>query len=395
MSEPYPPIKATGGSRWMYLIGFVFLAIGIGAGGLAGSMWWNWWKAQSWVESPAWVIMADLEQHRGSKGSATFKVVARYMYNYGGQTRENNRVGLVNMTDNFGSWHQDTYERLIRHFQQGQPVVCYVNPENPEEALLDRQLRMGIYSFCLVFALLFGSFGIGALLGGGDDRQAAARTHELRARFPQEPWRWDPRWGDGKIPAGTAGSRRALWAVVVYWNAIAFSVVYVAIRDFLPRGDWWAALSLVIPLAGVALLVAAVRGSIRQRKFGGTYLQLDTLPAVPGARLKATLVVVGEFQAVGGIKAVLECDNTLTTREHGKNRTSTKTVWSKEAELEPTGAAFGQMETRVPIEFEIPADARPTNERALNDKIEWKLRVHASVPGVDLKYEFPVPVGRP
>jgi hypothetical protein len=48
----------------------------------------------------------------------------------------------------------------------------------------------------------------------------------------------------------------------------------------------------------------------------------------------------------------------------------------------------------IPIAFAIPADARPCDDRNADDRVLWRLRVDADVPGVDYSSVFEVPVFR-
>jgi hypothetical protein len=53
---------------------------------------------------------------------------------------------------------------------------------------------------------------------------------------------------------------------------------------------------------------------------------------------------------------------------------------------------FGEVETHLPIDFQIPYACRPCDDSDSDDSVSWKLEVRASVPGEDLSLDFEVPV---
>src|SRR5215472_10227253 len=48
----------------------------------------------------------------------------------------------------------------------------------------------------------------------------------------------------------------------------------------------------------------------------------------------------------------------------------------------------------IPVSFQVPLDARPTDATSPGDTILWKLEADADVPGVDYKDVFELPVFR-
>ena len=96
---------------------------------------------QGWKETPAKIVRAKLETHRGSKGGTTYEATAEYTYQYGSRQYTGNRVGIQGGSDNFGSFQQNVHRQLSEHQKSGRPFRCYVNPERPAEAILFRDLR--------------------------------------------------------------------------------------------------------------------------------------------------------------------------------------------------------------------------------------------------------------
>lgn len=158
-----------------------------------------------------------------------------------------------------------------------------------------------------------------------------------------------------------------------------------------------ALIALIFPLAGAALLVAAVRSSIRRRKFGISRLHLSTKPALPGHGLAGTLHVGGRIRPAGGFRLVLSCVRIETAGSGGARRTSERILWQEEQRV---GGLFGTgmpgegPVTVIPVGFRIDSSAPPTDEGDPGARIVWRLTASARTPGVDYAASFEVPVFR-
>jgi hypothetical protein len=60
---------------------------------------------------------------------------------------------------------------------------------------------------------------------------------------------------------------------------------------------------------------------------------------------------------------------------------------------EPSRTAAGA-ETHIPVAFRLPADAQACDDTDSNNRVLWRLRLSATVPGVDYVSQFEVPVFR-
>ncbi len=49
-------------------------------------------------------------------------------------------------------------------------------------------------------------------------------------------------------------------------------------------------------------------------------------------------------------------------------------------------------QSAIPVEFQIPADCHPSDERNSDDQTLWRLTSAAKVPGIDFSATFVVPV---
>jgi len=251
--------------------------------------------------------------------------------------------------------------------------------------------------FMGVFALVFGGAGAGVLAAGIAGRRAAEQRAVAAARHPAEPWLWRADWAQGAIEDTERKGRYSLWAFAALWNVIAWPTAVLVVRAALGQGNRLALLGLLFPVVGVGLVVAAVRATWRERKFGTSVFDLATRPGVVGHGLAGTVRTATTVLPTEGFAVSLSCVN-ARTKGTGNSRSTTETIrWQDEARVQGqrTSGGPGQgIVTTLPIRFRIPDDVAPTDDADPSDRIIWRLRVSAAVPGIDYAATFEVPVFR-
>ena len=152
-----------------------------GAGLVLASMVWAMTadsvRARDWVEVPATVVDSGLRERASTgrtRGGPVFQAHAQYRYTFGGREYTGSRLdgnGLGGF-DNIGNWHQATAERMAAAKDAGRPIVVFVNPADPGEAIADRSIRWLLVSLVGVMAIAFlgtGGFGLYLALAGPRD----------------------------------------------------------------------------------------------------------------------------------------------------------------------------------------------------------------------------------
>lgn len=387
--------KSSRGILFLTLFALPFFGVGCFMGYLAVRSVTVHVLAQRWAEVPATIRQLDLKTHSDSDGS-THKVTCTYTYRFDGREYQSDRVGLSGGSDNIGDWQQDTHRRLSAARSRRQTVPCFVNPADPSQALLDRDIRFPLLAFYLVFVTVFGGVGIGLLTVTHLARRQERRRRErlAEAGHPEgSPWLMNDRWAGGIIRPTLATRRNWFIATAVFICAIWLPLLAFLPRE-LARGNTLSLIALIGPLIGLLLAVWAIRLSIRYRKFGRSTFECRPLPGVIGGHLRGELILAGEITTLEQIDVTLKCVNTLTTRSGNSSSTSINTLWDSRQTLTAPAARFGDREMRLPIAFQIPHSCRPSNDEDANDKVEWKLLVRATAAGVDLVLDFEVPVFR-
>jgi hypothetical protein len=89
-------------------------------------------RSRDWVATPAVVEMSRSVVSRGSKGGRSWRPEVLYRYEYGGLSRRASRIRFFE-----GNSRSGTGSFLARH-PVGAKVTCWVNPRDPDEAVLER-----------------------------------------------------------------------------------------------------------------------------------------------------------------------------------------------------------------------------------------------------------------
>jgi hypothetical protein len=362
------------GSAGMVLFGMVFLAIGMGVGGMTVRTLRQAEAMRSWTQTPATVLSCELQSHRGSKGGYTYRAVATYQYTAGGVSRTGTRVSLHSGSDNIGHFHERAYAELSRCRDAARPTVCWVNPQNPAEAILYPKPRLELMLLMQLFVLAFGGAGAAIVLAG-----AAGLLRRSDA---------EPEAGMGQIRMNGAGAHRVAGGVALAVNGYVAFFLWRAwtlmAPEPMPWFVWLLALAGAIPAAVAGYLIG------RMRKYGVSVFEMSPLPGVLGGPVSGTIRIPSNVEAAAGIVVKLQCVRQYTTGS-GKHRSTHRDVLWEEARTFDSGLAFGE-ETMLPVRFAVPYDKPATTAAGGSNGTYWRLTATAATPGIDYKAVFDVPV---
>ncbi|NHZ73762.1 MAG: DUF3592 domain-containing protein, partial [Nitrospirae bacterium] len=385
--------KSSRGLGCLFLFALPFAAAGLFVGYLASRSLVTWYEARDWVETPAHILQADLEVNQGSD-STTYQVTARYEYRWGNQTHTSERVGLSGGSDNVGSFHQDRHAELSRYQGSGESFRCFVDPDDPTEAILYREMRWGLFALMGVFSLLFTGAGVGIMAAGLWGKRKVVEQEQLEAQHPEAPWKWKSDWSDGRIR--TSGSVQFLFPLIfaLFWNLISMPLLFLLPREVLENGNKLALIGLIFPVVGLGLIVWAARAFLHWKKFGDSVLEMSTFPGVVGGPLAGRILTSVDIQPISGFDLTLSSIHRVTTGS-GKNRsTSERVQWQEMRHIDREALDYDPTRSSIPVAFDIPFEAEPTEERSADDETLWRLEVTAETAGIDYSAQFELPVFR-
>ena len=113
--------------------------------------------AKSWEPTPCTIGSSQVRSHSG-EDSTTYSVDVLYTYTYRGWEYKSNRYQFLGGST--GGYAEK--ERIVRRLPPLTRTVCYVNPKDPAEAVLNRDFNHE-YAFGFV-PLLFVAVGLGGII---------------------------------------------------------------------------------------------------------------------------------------------------------------------------------------------------------------------------------------
>jgi hypothetical protein len=245
----------------------------------------------------------------------------------------------------------------------------------------------------LAFGLVFGGAGFGLLAALLYNRRKGQELERRQGQHPSEPWLWRPDWAAGRIEGSSRAKMFLAWAFALFWNLISWTVAPVAIVEgYLQEGEAAALLVLVFPLVGAALLVWAIRSTIRHRKFGVSVFRMAEVPGVIGRKLEGVILTNTLVRPDDGFRVTLTCVNRITSGS-GRSRSTRENILWQEEHRQRRAHQVGRA-TAIPVAFRLPRDLRQSDTTVAANQIIWRLEAGAEVPGVDYDASFDVPVFR-
>jgi hypothetical protein len=222
-------------------------------------------------------------------------------------------------------------------------------------------------------------------------RQAAVAAREQRrAADPDRPWTWREEWASGRISGGGYAAAVGLWLFAGVWNVFTWPAAWLVLsRSGDEEGVYFV---LLFPAAGAFLLLVAVRATLQQRKYGRSYVTLQTHPGVIGRTLEGEIQTSLTDVPPDGVEVRLSCIQHYQTGRPGHRKTEKRTIWQDHVTVPSADLSREMTGLRIPVAFEIPAHLPPCSDNSAPDQVVWQLAVSAAMPGIDYADSFDVPV---
>ncbi len=250
--------------------------------------------------------------------------------------------------------------------------------------------RIGGAVFASVFAFIGGGLIFGSFYGYSLQKKRADRE----MAHPDSPWLWREDWAASRVESTNKAGVRGWWIGAALINMLSLPMFLGTIGKAIQTQDPSYLLPLLFCLAGLLVLFGAIRATLRLKRFGKTYFEMNSLPFVPGGRVAGSIHLQMPAEAAHGIDLKLTCFRKVEVGG-GQNRSWEQVpLWEASKNIPAGGLARGPLDTVVPVEFYLPAEAFQTDHNTLSDQVFWQLKASADVPGVNYQDEFEVPVFR-
>ncbi len=371
---------------WMMLLLGLPLT-GVGLGNLFLSIVPNlvtWQQMKSWPQVSAELQHAELViNHSRSSGSTTYSTSARYHYQYQGKYYAGERVSIMGGSDNIGDFQLNLAHRLEEAWHQQQPVPAWVNPANPADAVLNRDMHWDMVGFLMILMLIFSIAGLGLSCSAFINllRETPLAGH-IRKFWPEQ------QHAGPEIHCNSNSGLWLTWGFTLIWNLLALLAVPAVPRE-LAAGNYFFLLILVFPLIGIYLVYQAIRTTLEWRRFGPLTLRLNPYPCVIGGQLGASLDLPLAYNNQQRFEVRLLCVHSYETGLSGRRHLTETVLWKVQGLAQSQASPVGH--TRLSLRFDIP-DNLPASEPVSTDYRFWRLELAARLPGVDIWREFTIPV---
>ncbi|MBM3860079.1 MAG: DUF3592 domain-containing protein [Verrucomicrobia bacterium] len=312
------------------------------------------YEARQWPATPCVVVSSQVRSHSDSDGT-TYSVHIVYRYTVNRRDYQSDRYDFMGGSSSGRKGKQ----AIVRRYPPGKEAVCYVNPRDPSDAVLEP--RFTPMMLVGLFPLLFVGVGVGGLLW-------VFANKSLRKPIDGAlPWQSRADWAEGRIVSSSKPMMLVAWVVAIIWNIAAWTATLILMDQF----PW----IVLFPFIGVWLLYAAFRQMRRWQQYGETVFEMTTRPGAVGGAFAGTLRLQQYVRFDGGLKLSLRC---IRIESSGKSTTE-RLLWTDEQ----TVAADGT--DAVPVNFYIPPDCAETD---IVNRVLWRLE--AKAPGYTAQFEVPV-----
>ncbi len=335
-------------------------------------------QSEKWQETPCRVISSSVRSHDSDDGT-TYSVDILYSYDINGMGYRSNAYNFMGgSSSGYGG-----KKKIVNAYPPGTSTVCYVSPENPADAVLNRNFTADML-FGLI-PLLFVFAGAGGLIYTMKRKEGADRTtEEYDNRSLSDYSRGDC---ELKPTVGPWGSFLGGLLFTLFWNGIVSMFVYHDVQGWIKgRPDWFLTIFLtpfviigLLCLYGslnsfVALFNPRPRVKVNSRSIrAGNKLkvqwEINEKSVDLFRKLTITLKCIrGEFKDRNSRKSIVENFTIVETEDRFKMESGSKDII-------------------------IPEKAATSNESSEGEKVYWIISLKGILrtrPKLDLEYRISI-----
>ena len=120
----------------------------------------GWVTTRGYVSAQCTIDYAKLEET--GTDETGYEAVARYRYSFGGREFTGSRTHFGSSGDS-GDFHRRLYEDIEAHRLSGEPMPCFVDPDHPEQSVINRDIRLDMIALSSALLVTFGGIGFAGL----------------------------------------------------------------------------------------------------------------------------------------------------------------------------------------------------------------------------------------
>ncbi len=375
-----------GARIFIFVFGLAFLSGGLFAGHMMLSSLRDWVSMKSWQPVEARVLKGGYDVIP-SEDSSTYKAFGEYTYTFGGVAYTGTRVAIDADADNIGDFQQTLGNRLSTAIERGETIDVFVNPENPLQAVVNRDMRWGLFSIKSIFLLVFGGFG--ALIVYSAFGKLPENL-DRNALLGPEPWLKNKEWTSPEVKSQAKSGVYFMWGFAVFWCLVSAPLPFALYKEVMVKENYPALLGLLFPLVGIFLISRAVSMTAAWKKFGDAPLMLDPWPGSIGGQVGGTIELSYPFDPDLQYIVTLSQSKVVETGSGKDRRNEERVQWQDKVIAYAEAGIYG---TRLQFRFDVPEGLSPSDAiRSGDGDIVWRLHAEADMEGADLDINYDIPV---
>lgn len=245
--------------------------------------------------------------------------------------------------------------------------------------------------------------GVGLIVGLELMLRRGQKTQVRSLQYPEQPWLWNPMWAERRIRLSNRTPLLICLAALGFFGFVLTPVV-LWMASQMPNPT-----PVYIGLGLTGLLVLALMRMVwLSRRWGGSELEIHTLPGVIGGPFRGTVVLSESLPEGTALRVTLNSirQRTIYLRPSGDSHSVTDTIWQDQKILVTALSMCRPDGIAIPCSFSIPFSCEPTtldtigfSSSAVADpdehvSIHWQLTVGMKDPADLRQVAFEVPVFR-
>ncbi len=335
----------------------------VGAVGLiqATEEFMDWFESGKLAQAEALIRTAEITEESLELGQR-YEVIAAYDVSWNGTLSQAHRVTKHRSQTFDKAAAEARLKVLLDAKADGHPLVCYLSPTEPEQAVLFLDFPYAAIGIALVLGAGLAPSGIWLGLRVWGIQKRSWQIAALQYRFPQQPWIREPSRFEGRCPV----QRR--WPLIIAaclgWN---IPTCGLSLLMQLGLGTQQPLVTMITPpalLVGVSLFVITLCAFWQLGKYGEPQLVVRPWPLMLGDRLDCTLRFTEKLSFKGPLTVQLEVPPEMAAAEG-----------FQAASIEPISVVAENDD----VHWEIPSPWRVEQTSAFNPDdfhiANWKLHI--------------------
>jgi hypothetical protein len=342
-------------------------------------------QAKTWKKTPCEIVTSRIVSSKGSK-STTYKIDMAFRYEFSGVKYLGGSYDFMVGSDS----GYDSKRKVIRRYPVGKKTYCYVNPEDPAEAVISRE-----YNNPWWLAFLPGIFilvGAGGMIGQFVTKKKKGHVYS-RSNVVENDFRAQSAGGEAvlKMKSSPLKNFAGVLFFAAFWNGIVSIFVTKAVKSWGSGNIEWFLSLFMIPFVLIGLV--AIGGVIYCFiALFNSKVKLTISNFVP--RLGEKVFIGWKINNPNGIERLqiyLKGEEVAIYQSGGKNNSkqTRKSVFEKINILDTANRdAFSNGKAQLTI----PANTMHSFD-AVHNKINWEIVVRGDIKRrPDLKAEYQINV---